>query len=475
MEKRVIHKSIKSRFIRNLLLVLLISYIATVLILLSLVRSYFYNTYAVNIESRIQTRAQYYRNTYAPYSSLVSNIYEDKDNWWNEEGVHVQIYDLEANLLLDSYGDVNTENIKIKDEVRNSLNGVRSRKIYYNPTNGEHLLSITEPLKSANRVVGVLVFTSSLINVDYNIFKIGVLFFIIGGIVSTVAAILGLILGNRLIQPINDLTQTTQEMAKGDLTVRNIKTYNDEIGILSDNFNSMASELKKKEDLKNEFISSVSHELRTPLTSIKGWAITLKDPTTDDELMQTGLNIIEKESDRLRGMVEELLDFSTMISGKLNLNLSLIDVEDLIQFINDYFLKRSKYEKKNFYILNENEAEPFIGDLNRLKQVLINLLENSFRFTRESDSINLEILQNDENTILKVNDTGIGIPAHELSMVKEKFFKGKHSKSQNGIGLSVSDEIARAHGGSLDIESRYGEGSSVSIKIPRRIDINEKD
>lgn len=475
MEKRIGFKSLKVRLIRNLILVLLISYIATVLILISFVRSYFYNSYAVNIESRIKVRAEYYRNTYAPYSSLISNIYDDKDNWWNEEGMRVQIFDIEGNLILDSYGDVGNDFQNIKEEVRKSLNGIRSKKIYTNQSSGEHLIALIEPLKSSERVVGVLVFTSSLAEVDYNIFRISILFFVIGGIVSTIAAILGVILGRRLVEPINNLTETTQKMAKGDLTIRNVKTYNDEIGYLSDNFNAMARELKNKEDMKNEFISSVSHELRTPLTSIKGWAATLKDPSTDSELMNIGLGIIEKESDRLRGMVEELLEFSTMVSGKLKLNLSLIDVEDLIQFVSDYFIERSRNEKKIFKINNSDEAEPFMGDLNRIKQVIINLIENSFRFTSEGDTIELKINQNDDFTRISVSDTGIGIPSHELSKVKEKFFKGKHSKSQNGIGLSVSDEIAKSHGGSLNIESRYGEGTEVTFEIPRRIEENEED
>lgn len=469
MEERLGNKSIKTRFIRNLLFVLLVAYVATVVILLTLIRNYFYNTFENTIRSRINTRAEYYRNTYAPYSSLVDNLYVDRDSWWNEPGMRVQIFDVSSKLLLDSYADLNKDNSAILPDVKKISDGITRSTIYYDKTTGEHVISVITPLMSSDNIVGSLVFTSGLKQLDANIIKIGGLFFLIGGVVSSIAAFLGVILANRLINPIYDLTKTTQEMARGNYSVRNIKTYNDEIGYLSDNFNTMANEIKKKEDLKNEFISSVSHELRTPLTAIKGWAITLKDPSSDRELIDTGLGIIEEESDRLRLMVEELLDFSSFVSGKIKLNVTLIDPEDLIKFLKGFLNERSERENKKFKIVKSNEIKPFYGDFNRIKQVLINLTENSFRFTKEGDSISLIIRQDSLNTYFTVIDTGIGIPSHELSKVKEKFFKGKHSKSQNGIGLSICEEIAKIHGGELLISSRYGEGTSVRFIIPREV------
>ncbi|MEG2539169.1 MAG: histidine kinase dimerization/phospho-acceptor domain-containing protein, partial [Clostridium sp.] len=129
------------------------------------------------------------------------------------------------------------------------------------------------------------------------------------------------VLTKTITGPLNEVTKVASIMAKGDFKVKSKKYYEDEIGKLSDTLNFLSDEIIKKDDLKNDFISSVSHELRTPLTSIKGWAITLKEFGSDKEMLSDGLDIIEKESDRLSGMVEELLDFSKFVSGKITLNL----------------------------------------------------------------------------------------------------------------------------------------------------------
>jgi len=107
-----------------------------------------------------------------------------------------------------------------------------------------------------------------------------------------------------------------------------------------------------------------------------------------------------------------------------------------------------------------------IGDKNRIKQVLINILDNSFKFTDEGGNVSLKAYKDSESIFIEIEDTGMGINEIDLPNVKEKFYKGKNSKSHSGIGLSIADEIVNLHGGTFDIESELGRGTKVTIKLP---------
>ncbi len=260
-------------------------------------------------------------------------------------------------------------------------------------------------------------------------------------------------------------------MASGQLSSRSTKKYDDEIGKLSDTLNSMAEELSHKDELKNEFISSVSHELRTPLTSIKGWAITLNTTDLDDkELLRDGLDIIEKESDRLTGMVEELLDFSRFVSNKITLRVKNINIVDVIEKVKKQLEPRAKREKINFVLEKDDDSIEIMADENRIKQVLINVIDNAFKFTPENGEVKITVKNKQEYVNIAVKDTGSGISKEDLPRVKEKFFKGKSSKSQNGLGLSISDEIVKLHNGTMDIYSEIDKGTEVVIKLPLKGD-----
>ena len=230
--------------------------------------------------------------------------------------------------------------------------------------------------------------------------------------------------------------------------------------------NSMAEELLKKDELKNEFISSVSHELRTPLTAIKGWAITLDDESTDYDTLKTGLQIIEKESDRLGNMVEELLDFSRLQRGKVIINREQADLKAFIEFLDNLMSQKANEEDKKF-IINSNLIYNYAYiDVNKMKQVIINILDNAFKFTNIGGTIKLDFYNDEDLLKIVVEDNGCGISKEDLPRVKEKFYKGKNAKSKNGIGLSICDELIKLHNGSFFIESEEDIGTRVIVSIP---------
>ena len=187
----------------------------------------------------------------------------------------------------------------------------------------------------------------------------------------------------------------------------------------------MAEEIIKKDELKNDFISSVSHELRTPLTSIKGWAITLKHSYDDKKILTDGLDIIENESDRLSNMVEELLDFSKFVSGKITLVKKNININNVVDHIRKQLTPRAIRDNIDFKVFVEDDMPITYSDGNRLKQVFINILDNAFKFTPAGGSITLTANYEDNNFIFNIKDTGYGIVEEDLPKIKEKFYKGK--------------------------------------------------
>jgi signal transduction histidine kinase len=266
-----------------------------------------------------------------------------------------------------------------------------------------------------------------------------------------------------IIKPINSITDTAKKMAKGNFNVKASKKYDDEVGTLSDTLNYMADEILKSEKLKNDFISSISHELRTPLTSIKGWAFTLKRPGfNDDRKREEALDIIIEESERLTSLVEELLDFSRFQAGRITLNLENVNLGELLnKTISEL---EPRFERNNIFVQNKiQEVQLIKADKNRLKQVFINILDNAVKFSEAGGIITIELFSNEKEIVIAIEDTGCGIPEEDLKKVLQKFYKVQINKPGSGIGLAVCDEIIKLHGGKIEIESKEGAGTKVSI------------
>ena len=229
----------------------------------------------------------------------------------------------------------------------------------------------------------------------------------------------------------------------------------------------MAQELGVSEKLKNDFISSVSHELRTPLTAIKGWAETMKmGDTPDFRTFEKGMSVIIRESERLTGIVEELLDFSRIQSGRMVINMERID---LLAELDDaiYMLRERALNEGKHLIYDEPEFVPPVqGDKNRIRQVFINVIDNALKYTPESGVIGIEVKSDDDNIQIIISDNGCGIPAEHLPKVRDKFYKANQTQRGSGIGLAVVDEIMNLHNGSLDIESTENVGTTVILTFP---------
>ncbi len=231
------------------------------------------------------------------------------------------------------------------------------------------------------------------------------------------------------------------------------------------------TKLKKLENVRKDFVANVSHELKTPLTAIKGYAETLLEGAIDEKgNARKFIEIIKNQTDRLVALVEDLLTLSRIESGEIKIEKKIVNLKEVVDSVFEIFKERS--EKKGIELRNEIQDEIKISaDVNKLIQILTNLIDNAVKFTDKGRVLVSLRMENEEN-ILMVKDTGIGIPKEHLSRIGERFYRVDRARSRQlggtGLGLAIVKHLIRAHGWHLQIDSEYGVGTEVKIVIPKK-------
>lgn len=458
-------KSIKTRLTASYFLIIILTVIICEIVLITSVKNYFYNNAKDLLSNQIRLSTEFY-NTYLSSTGLKENVSDDVDVFWKNTSAEVQILDTSGNILMDSIGYFSFEPVTSNDFTK-AVAGELGTTVYHLPNTNETMMSVALPLKKGDHIEGVLRFITSLKNVDESIHLISFFLILIGITVIILSSIVSIFVAGKIMKPIKEITLGAEKIASGNFNEKIEKTSDDELGKLADTLNYMSEEILKNENLKNEFIASVSHELRTPLTSIKGWAIALNLCGPEDkEEFKDGLNIIEEESDRLSLLVDELLDFSKLISGKIVVKKDCIDLKDLLNHTEKQLSPRAERDNIKLLVIYKDSIPNISADKNRLKQLFMNILDNSFKFTPSGGSITINVSLKENNVLISIKDTGCGISKEDLPKVTEKFYKGKNSKSKNGIGLSICKEIVSLHNGALEILSEEDKGTEVLVTLP---------
>jgi len=227
--------------------------------------------------------------------------------------------------------------------------------------------------------------------------------------------------------------------------------------------------LKRLENMRRDFIANVSHELKTPITAIKGYAETLLDGAIDDkENAKKFVEIIKNQAERLSILVDDLLTISRIEFGEIKIEKEKIELNQMVESVFQIFRERA--ERKNLSLINEINHEIFIyADKNRFMQIMINLIDNAIKFT-EKGFVRVKFKKKNGQSIISVEDTGIGIPKEHLHRIGERFYRVDKARSRQlggtGLGLAIVKHLVLAHGWQLKIESEVGIGTKVNILIP---------
>ncbi len=429
--------------------------------------SYYDSTMTAGLEAQAGNVSSYFRN--ATRSEFFTAAQDFIDGFEDKNRIEVQFLDSGGRVMYTSQG-LAAGTAPSTDDIAYARDyGVPYTWKGRDPDTGEHILAVSAPIVyQGSMLVGIVRFVTSM-EAMYRQLALAVFIIILIGL-----AILALVYFSNLsfvrsiVEPLTDISEAARMIADGSYGVQIEKTFDDEIGELTDTINHMSVKIMQAEKTQSEFLSSVSHELRTPLTAINGWVETIQSgELTDPADVKKGLDIIMSEARRLTNMVEELLEFSRLSDGRFTLAVERLDLkaelEDAVYTYREFF--RQDGIQLNYTDCQEEEL-PVNGDPDRLRQVFCNLLDNAAKHGGSGRRIDVSVAVEGERAVVRIRDYGPGIPEAELPFVKNKFYKGSSKARGSGIGLAVCEEIVTRHAGTLDVGNAEGGGCIVTIRLP---------
>jgi len=279
-------------------------------------------------------------------------------------------------------------------------------------------------------------------------------------LISAIAAlifgiIISIVISKQISKPLAKITETANEMRNGNLNVRAIVSSNTkEIAELSNSINYLAETLNSQEMLRKRLTSDMAHELRTPLTTLKTHIEAFIDgvwePTSER------FEVFYEEIDRLTKMVDNLRDLSKLEQTNISLNKSKVDISKELKKIIDTFKPLYIKEKYELYSSITPNIIAII-DVDKFKQIMTNLISNSYNYLNPKGKVEVELIKEDKNVVIKVIDNGIGIPEKDIPYIFERFYRSDLSRNKNtggsGIGLTITKAFVEAHGGEIYLES----------------------
>ena len=232
------------------------------------------------------------------------------------------------------------------------------------------------------------------------------------------------------------------------------------------------TELKKMDQVRRDFVANVSHELRTPLSILRGYIETLLDsPKTPREELIRILRVMERHSDRLELLVEDLLTLAQLESGNPNLQMGTVDLSSFLPEMVPDWEKKLTRKQLNIIVDVPTDLFAICADRTRLQEALYNLLDNAVKYSREHGEIRLSARQRDGEIELAVSDDGIGIATEDLPRIFERFYRADKARSPDnvsgtGLGLAIVKHIAQLHGGRVEAESELEKGTTIRLVLP---------
>lgn len=446
--------------------------VAVLVAIEALVIAITHNSYYNQAQQIVRTRATVIQNTLSSYAADNDSDYYERtreliENFSEKNLMELVAIDKNKKPIMSSSGfapktELSSEDINLAQKNENGVGEVLQKNI-----NGENIYCVTVLSPSQSGDILALRLLASLEPSDVQIRNMALIYLLIGVLIAVFILVVNIVFLHSIMRPVAEVEKTARRIAAGDFDARIETRYKDELGDLCDIVNYMADELSQSENMKNEFISSVSHELRTPLTAIRGWGETLNDDALcDPKMRKKGMNVIISETERLSSIVEDLLDFSKMQSGRFTIKKEKMDI---LAELEEALLAFSQRAEREGISLCYNEPEmlsAIVGDKNRIRQVFVNVLDNAIKYSEGGGEILVNAREEYGMIYISIEDHGCGISPEDLPKIKKKFYKGNLTRRGSGIGLAVVDEIVSMLGGSFEIKSQLGVGTTVTLAFP---------
>ena len=342
----------------------------------------------------------------------------------------------------------------------------------------EEMLSVIAPITSDYKVKGYVCIhmpMTSIMDSTNRLLDISYITFVF---IFLLSLIILLFFTEFVYSPLRKITFATEQYATGNMHYEFTVDSDDEIGYLAACLSYMASEIARSEDDQKKFVANVSHDFRSPLTSIRGFLEAMMDGTIPPELHNKYLGIVLNETERLTKLTNSLLTLNNLNTQGLLLNKVHFDINQVIRNTAASFEATCRQKNIRFELVLTGELLYVYADVDKIQQVLYNLIDNAIKFSHSGSFIKLETSEKKKRILVSVKDSGIGIPKDDLKMIWERFYKSDLSRGKDkkgtGLGLSITKEIIAAHNENINVISTPGEGTEFIFTLPRS-EMNDKE
>lgn len=395
-------------------------------------------------------------------------INEDLDNLETAASFFITT-DMDGGILLVSRNLI-TQEPELLDP-----NGLQDKEVLNYVVRGDSTMRVlTTPVYRNAKLIGYLQVGRLVDSIEsFNRFLVIALF--VGFAGASASLFLAVLLTPSSFKPLEDMAAVTRQITNADDLSRRVPNTErtDEIGVLARSFNQLLERLERLFQTQQRLLADVSHELRTPLTAIRGNVDLMRRMGDADP---ESLEIIQEEIERMTRLVGDLLLLARADAGGLPLEKKKVELDNLLF---EVYRQVRLLEKSVDVKVTEVDQVCIMGDVDRLKQLLLNLIGNAIKYTPDGGMVSVSLSKKNGWAYLSISDTGMGIPAEDLPYIFDRFYRVDKARARGhsgqgqggaGLGLAIAKWIAQAHGGNIDVVSKVGEGTTFTIILPTLIE-----
>ena len=394
------------------------------------------------------------------------------------ETVKTQLDALDT-MILDSSAPVDIEN----EVVVENFDPTITAGSYYTEgdffkTFDEEMLSVFAPITSDYKVKGYVVIHASVNSIYAETNKLLNISYIMLIIIFLLSLIILIFFTEMVYIPLRKITEATEQYASGNMHYEFSVESEDEMGYLAAILSYMASEIARSEDDQKKFVANVSHDFRSPLTSIDGYLKAMLDGTIPPEMYEKYLTIVLNETERLTKLTNSLLTLNNLNTKGMMLNKTDFEINTIIRNVAASFEGTCRKKTIGIELVLTGDEMYVVADMDKIQQVLYNLLDNAIKFSHHDSLIKIETTEKHNKIFVSVKDAGIGIPKDDLKLIWDRFYKSDLSRGKDkkgtGLGLSITKEIIQAHGENINVISTEGVGTEFIFSLPKS-DVEDDD
>lgn len=382
----------------------------------------------------------------------------------------IRIITPSGRLVLDTDVSLNVEDeVVIKDFDPTATSGSYYMVNDFFGNFDSKMLSVFSPITSRYMVKGYVVIHCDMMRIEDSCNRMLNISYIT--LVILLLSLIILIFFTEMVYiPLRKITYATEQYAAGNMHYEFQVESDDEIGYLAVCLNFMASQIASAEDDQKKFIANVSHDFRSPLTSIRGYLEAMIDGTIPPQMHDKYLNIVLNETERLTKLTNSLLSLNNLNTRGMLLERTDFDINSIIRSTAATFEGTCRKKTIAIEMVLTGKQMYVNGDIEKIQQVLYNLLDNAIKFSHHDSVIRVETSVKSNKLFVSVKDTGIGIPKDDLKLIWDRFYKSDYSRGKDkkgtGLGLSIVKEIITCHGEHINVISTEGAGSEFIFSLP---------